>query len=262
MKNYPMIMLCLLATFSMTAQDWQSLTVPLSTPGKRGRLEIQNMKGPVTVKGADRQNLLVKYQALGSQEIKVEDVGGGLKKISGGFSNLEVSEKNNRVEIQSNNFNKGMKIEVEVPADFDLDIHTMNHGNVWIENIRGEATIEALNGRVDAMKISGSVVASSFNGGIRVQFDQLTADTPLAFTNFNGEIDLTLPSSSKADFKFKMMQGDIFTAFDMDIKPEMIKQKEEGGFSLDGWMVGKINGGGPVVRIESHHGDVYIRKKQ
>ena len=260
MKSYITFLTCLFLAWSAGAQDMQSLTVPLTTPGQRGKLKVQNMKGSVTVTGSNRQDVLVRYQPIGSQGIKLEDVGGGLKKISGGFSNLEVSERNNRIDIESNNHTRGMKIEVEVPVNFDLEINTFNHGNVWIEDIKGEVTVEAHNGRVDAKKISGSVVASSFNGGITVQFDQLTANTPLAFTNFNGEIDITLPTSTKADFKFKMMQGDIYTAFDMDIKPEMVKHKEDGGFSLDGWMIGKINGGGPEFRIESHHGDVYIRK--
>ncbi len=260
--KYLIIILVTSLFLPLRAQEMQTINIPLSDPGKRGRLEVQIMKGPVTVIGTSRKDVLVKYQPMGSQGIKMEDVGGGLKKISGGFSNLEISESHNRVDVESHNMNKGMKVIIEVPVSFDLEINTFNDGNVLVENIKGEVTAEAHNGKIEARKISGSVIASSFNGGIKLQFDELAANTPLAFTNYNGEIDITLPASTKADFKFKMMQGDIYTAFDMNIKPVMLKNKDEdsGGFSLDGWMSGTINGGGPEFRIESHHGDIYIRK--
>lgn len=87
----------------------------------------------------------------------------------------------------------------------------------------------------------------------------------MAFTTYVGVVDITLPSTAKAGFKLKTESGDIYTDFDMKLeqsKPTKKTDKRESGFTtlIDGWISGKINGGGPEFRIENHFGDVYIRK--
>ncbi len=41
----------------------------------------------------------------------------------------------------------------------------------------------------------------------------------MASTSFNGDVDVTLPASAKANLKLRTDQGEIFTDFDVQIRP-------------------------------------------
>jgi hypothetical protein len=88
----------------------------------------------------------------------------------------------------------------------------------------------------------------------------------MSFSTLNGDIELILPSSTKANFKMKTDMGEIFTDFDMAIQqqdPKVEKDNSSGTYkvSLTKWVYGEINGGGPEITLQSMHGDFYIRKK-
>ena len=45
------------------------------------------------------------------------------------------------------------------------------------------------------------------------------ADKAMAFTSFNGPVDVTLPATIKANLKMRSDQGEIFTDFDVQLRP-------------------------------------------
>jgi DUF4097 and DUF4098 domain-containing protein YvlB len=88
----------------------------------------------------------------------------------------------------------------------------------------------------------------------------------MSYSTYNGDIDLTLPAATKATFKMKTEQGEIYTGFDMDITssgPVQKKDTRSGTFKIviDDWKKGNINGGGADVTMKNYNGDIYIRKK-
>lgn len=264
MKNM-IIFWCLLLGISMQAQEGKQFTIDLSTPGKKGVLKMQNQKGPVAIKGTNRKDILIKYSSVEDENIKMEKQDNGLTKISGGSPGFEVIERDNKVSIESGFLSqKGLKFDIEVPTEFDLEIQAFMGGDVKVENIKGEVVIENFNGGIEASNISGSLIANSFNGSIKASFNQISTDTPMAFTNHNGDVDLSFPASLKATFKVKTEMGDLYTGFEMDVKQEeMKKENKEGKWQhafLGGWINAQVNGGGPEIKIKSHNGDVYIRK--
>jgi hypothetical protein len=82
---------------------------------------------------------------------------------------------------------------------------------------------------------------------------------------------VTLPGTLKADVKMSSEQGDIYSDFKVQVKPQPIKTKEadegeeeeEGKFRImfDKTIYGAINGGGPEFTFKTFNGDIYIRKK-
>ena len=134
-----------------------------------------------------------------------------------------------------------------------------------MENISGEVVADNYNGRITAQRIAGSLVADTYNGAITVTFTSVTSNTPMAFTTYNGDVDLTFPSSIKASLKMKTSQGDIYSGFDFEpVTSGPVTKKSEGSSTtkvyLDEWIKGNINGGGPEVMIKNYNGDIYLRK--
>ena len=66
----------------------------------------------------------------------------------------------------------------------------------------------------------------------------------------------------------KSQQGDIYSDFDVTLKPAPQKPAEEAAksgkgkyrISFDRFLTGAVNGGGPEFTFNTFNGDIYIRK--
>lgn len=266
-KQFSILTIVLFITSTvLSAQDSGEFTVPFSDPAKRGKLKAHLNVGSITIKGSARKDVLVKYTSLVKQQKRTDQNKDGLKMISAGTMDLEVSENNNFVKVSSGSWNNGLNLELEVPSGIDLQVHTYNDGVLTIRNIQGQVELSNYNGEIYAYDISGSVVATSYNGEIKVTFDKIGDGAPMSFTTYNGDVDLTMPANLKASLKMKTSQGEIYTGFDVNlVKTGPIQKKDDksGTFkvTIDDWVKGDVNGGGPEFMIKTYNGDIYVRKK-
>lgn len=242
-------------------------TVPLSDPSKKGKLIVDINYGSITVNGTGRKDVLVKYTEAKEEKRRGDgEDNGGLKRIAGGGLDLEASENNNEVRVESTSWSNKVNLELEVPSAMSMELHTYNGGAIIVTNVTGSLELENYNGKISALNISGSVVASTYNGEITVTFDKYSEGTPMSFSTYNGDVSLTFPAATKASFKMKTQRGDIFTDFDMKVTssgPVKTKDTRSGTFKLviDEWKRGDINGGGAETSLQTHNGSIYIRKK-
>ncbi|MEJ7644008.1 MAG: DUF4097 family beta strand repeat-containing protein [Chryseolinea sp.] len=247
------------------AQSENEFTVPLSDPSKRGKLKAHINYGSITVKGTARKDVLVRYTSQ-SDDDERQATKNGLKRIGGGGLDLEVVESENNVKISSDSWSSKLKLEVEVPIGMDLDVKTYNDGDLIINNIQGALELTNYNGEITALAVSGSVIATTYNGGIKITFDKVTDGTPMSYSTYNGDIDISVPSGLKATLKMKTEQGDIYSDFDVDFKSSGPVQKKDvkGGVYkvvIDEWKRGDVNGGGPEITMKNYNGDIFLRKK-
>lgn len=274
MKRGIVTAMILLSAWMASAQGGNEFAIPFSDPAKRGKLKAHLNYGSITVKGTARKDVLVKYVEVADDDHDHDDdrhkkgnsEKEGLKRISGGGLELSASENANLVKISSGSWNVKTNLEIEVPSGIDLNVSTYNDGDLMITNIQGEVELTNYNGEITALNISGSVVATTYNGDIKVTFDKVTEGKPMSYSTYNGDLDLSFPAATKATFKMKTDQGDIYTGFDMNITSSgPVKQQDPktGSFKLkiDEWKKGDINGGGPEITMKNYNGDIYIRKK-
>ncbi|MDN5203554.1 DUF4097 family beta strand repeat-containing protein [Fulvivirgaceae bacterium BMA10] len=248
------------------AQKEGKLEIPLSDPGQRGKLSADIHIGSIKIIGYEGRNVVVNYKSRQGKVKKAPAEKDGLKRISGSSFDLEASEEDNYVVVESDSWTQGVDLTIQVPKNFDINVSTYNNGEVHVTDVVGEVNAENYNGKITLEKISGSVTADTYNGDIKVTFDKITADTPMAFNTYNGDVDLTLPSSTKAEFKMKTQRGDIFSGFDLQMKNDQpaINNREKSGKQykvvINNWVRGVINGGGPEFTIKNYNGDIYLRK--
>ena len=268
------IITCLVCLSSaVMAQGGNEFTIPLTDPAKRGKLKAHLNSGSITVKGAARKDILVRYKQEEDEDDDHDhdhdnksNSKDGLKRVSGGGMDLEAAENDNYVVIKSDSWNNSINLEIEVPAGFDVEAHTYNDGDLMMTNLQGKLELTNYNGEITALNISGSVVATTYNGEIKVTFDKVTDNTAMSYITYNGDVDLTLPATFKASMKMKTEQGEIYTGFDMNVVstgPKKVEDKNKGSFRIviDDWKKGDINGGGAEVTVKTQNGDIYLRKK-
>jgi hypothetical protein len=257
----------LLIAGAVFGQSSNEFAVPLSDPGKRGKLKAIINFGSVTVKGTARKDVLVKYSAANDDDDNERNqTKNGLRRIGGGGMDLEVTENGNTVTIHSGSWNNKLDLQIEVPSGMDVELKTHNDGDLEVSNIDGGADLTNHNGEITAMNISGSVIATTYNGEIKVSLDKVKEGTPMSFTTYNGDVDITFPAAIKATLKMKTEHGDIYSDFDVTFKntgPVQKKDTKAGVYKvvIDEWKRGDINGGGPEFTLRNYNGDIFVRRK-
>mgnify|MGYP001791454062 CR=1 FL=1 len=261
------VLIVYLLAFGMAvAQSDELLAIPLSNPGEPGEIRVQLVRGGITIRGYDGQEVIVQTSADEDYYEDDERERNGLRKISsGGNLSMEAIEENNRVTIKSRSPQSTVNLDIQVPRNFSVKAKTVNDGRLLIENIIGEIEASNVNDDIELQNISGSAVVNTVNGEVTVVFDEVTPDTPMSFTTLNGDIEVTMPTATPMLAKMKTLNGEIYTDFDMDVKAtDKRESSNEGGVyrvKIDKEVTGTVNGGGPEMYFKSHNGDIIIRKK-
>lgn len=272
-KNFiTAVAMLFLAGTILSAQEVnrEELTIPLSNPGQTGKLECGLVNGSIKITGYSGNEVhVVAIQPM--KKIKVEEDPGdpqkaGMKKITASSFSISAEEEDNKVEIHSDSWKSAINLEIQVPMKFDLDVGTVNSGDITVENVEGILEVSNVNGSITLTNVSGSVVTNTVNGDVKVTMNRLDASTPMSFTSFNGDVDVTLPASAKATAKLKSTMGDIYTDFEVNFesrKAKVDESDEEGTYkvSVDEYVYGNLNGGGPEFFFKTYHGDIFLRKK-
>ncbi|MGB0523144.1 MAG: DUF4097 family beta strand repeat-containing protein [Flammeovirgaceae bacterium] len=266
MKKLILFLLCFYS-FAGIAQEKtvKKIPVPLSNPGKKGKLTVELIKGSITVQAYGGKEVVV--SAITYEQGKAPSKSdNGMFRIPNNSYGLEIQEKDNHVEVEAESWKRKIDFEILVPKSFDLRLKTINNGNIEVSGVGGELEISNVNGSITLNDVEGSIVSNTVNGKITATLSKVTPDIPMSFTTLNGKVDVTLPTSIKATAKIKSDYGNIYSDFDMKIEDQPIKMEKpkNGGGSkiiMDKWVVGKINGGGPELMFKNMHGDIYIRKK-
>ncbi|MEX0719223.1 MAG: DUF4097 family beta strand repeat-containing protein [Balneolaceae bacterium] len=272
MYFYP-ILVVVVSLISGTAIAQNDLRVPLSNPGKAGSLIINAVfSDEIVVRAHQENDVIVRYD--GNKKTDQRDTSrNGMRRISSGGVGLEVTENNNEVIVKTGPMPSDLELVVFVPQNFSLKLNA-TQGDVQIDGLEGELEINSVNGDIELTNISGSVLVNSVNGDIEVDFVRIRENVPMSFTGVNGDIEVAFPANAKFSAKMKTEWGDVYTNFDMAIdrsssatevnnsnSNNKIRNNEKYKVTVNKWVLGEVNGGGPEFLFKTLHGDISIRKK-
>lgn len=259
-------------TLALAQPAPERVTVAFSDPSRPGTLRVRLVSGHITVRGANRKDVVVDSRARANGKRNPQrDTAGGLRRLGQGAS-MNIEEQNNVMSIGTSNVNRTVDFEIQVPTRTNLRLSTVNNGTILVDSVDGELEIENVNGPISAMNVAGSIVASSVNGRVMAMMTRVTPNKPMAFTSVNGDIDVTLPPSVKANLKLRSDMADVFTDFDVQIQPATPAAAVEdtrfsagsrGGrlrIEVDKFIYSAVNGGGPELEMRTFNGNVYVRK--
>lgn len=257
------IMISLLLS-SVTAYAQEQIVIPLSNPGEPGQLELGIVRGSISVVGTDGEDVVINYSNGENYNDNSPQVKNGLRRISDNSIGFEVTEDDNEVEIGGAPPQADVNFSISVPRNFSLYLSTVNGGDVKVENVNGEMEISNVNGDVTLTNVAGSASVNTVNGDITASFNRI-GDNPMAFTTVQGDIDITLPENASLMAKMRSEWGEVYTDFEMNINRSNRENIEADSdvyrVSVNNWISGNINGGGPEYLFKTLRGDIYIRKQ-
>lgn len=281
------VLLFSLAGFAQN--DIEKIIIPLSKPGARAIIELDQVNGDITVTsysgseviieasfgGMNKQNNHNHDARVGTREYdrnhdardgergndREKELPAGMKRIASNPLELRASEEDNIISINTESWKRKINLNIKAPANTDLTLSTV-HGVIKIDGMDGQHDISSVNGEIEAYNISGSLVSNTVNGDITVTFKSINRN-PMSFVTLNGDVDVTLPAAIKATAKMKSDRGEIYSDYDMSIersKQEVRKNKGEYEVSVNAWVYGMMNGGGPEYTFKNMNGDIIVRK--
>ena len=242
------------------------VTVPLTDPSRPALLDVSLVQGSITVRGASRKDLLVTARPNEDRPRRASEPDAtGLRRIpqTAGF---RITEESNRVRIHADSPNRAIGFDIEAPAHTNLKLSTVNGGEILVENIEGDLEVSNTNGSITLNSVAGSVTAGTTNGNVRATLRGVTAQKGMAFTSLNGTVDVTLPSTTKANLRLRSDRGDVYSDFDVQLAPAapvVEESRSSNGryrISRNRSIVGAINGGGPEFELRTFNNNVYVRK--
>jgi DUF4097 and DUF4098 domain-containing protein YvlB len=154
-------------------------------------------------------------------------------------------------------------------ADKGVDCETVT-GRINVQNITGDAFMETVTGRITASQIRGSIEATVVTGRIELKEvsearvvdgntvtgaviyeGKINSDGRYTLKTHTGRIEMTLPEDSGFDLEANTFSGSIESDFDIKISGKISKKR----------ISGAVNKGGPLVKLSTFSGDIYLKKK-
>ncbi|PJJ84198.1 DUF4097 family beta strand repeat-containing protein [Mucilaginibacter auburnensis] len=267
LKTLILLFTCIAVYRPAMAQTEQKaqLTIALSDPGKPYRINVSLLKGSINVAGYDGKDIIVEILPDASKSKAQTSEAGGMRVIGGSSNSVVANEKSNRVNISGSVNGKSSDLKIRIPRNASsIKLATVNGGSITANDVGGDIEVNNVNGGIKLTNVSGSVVANTTNGNLMVAFKSADPNAAMAFSTFNGVVDVTLPATLKANVKLHTDHGDVLSDFDVAVAPSTpsVTKSKDGTFrySDQEWLTGKIGGGGPELMMKTYNGNIYIRK--
>ncbi len=222
---------------------------PLSA---QGRVEIENINGPVHITAWDRD------------EVKVDAIKSARSQQRLDEARIEVRAEQNDLSIRTeypdhdHTFNFGgddhdnpasVEYTITVPRQARLDEIKLVNGRLDVQDVTGEVHASCVNGRIQAHNLQGAVHMNTVNGELEASFEQLPPSA-VRLSSVNGRLRVTLPSDAKAEVKATTVSGSISNEFGLPVT-----RHQYVGHSLHG----QLGGGGTMVKLSTVNGAIEIR---
>lgn len=249
----------LMSIFSITLVA-QSFTYKPNGSLSDTKVVIKNFFADIEVKGTSASEIVIETEDYEG----IPERAKGLKPLSAtGPENtgigLSVVQEGNEVIISaaSRNANDGEYV-LNLPKGMKLnaDLSSWQAGDFSVTGMAGEIEVKSHSGDLIFTEVTGPVVAYSLSGDIEVVFSTVNQSTPTSISTTSGDIDITIPATTKGNFEMKSISGEIYTDLDFKFSDDQDLKRFGGGMAARS----TLNGGGVALAFKTVSGDVFIRK--
>lgn len=205
------------------------------------------LNGGMTIKGAARQDILVRARVQTSAETEAEaqSIARQIVIHTGGGRIIADGPTRERKR------NWSVSYEILVPQRSDLTLKAHN-GGIRISDVRGEIEFEALNGGVSLNRLAGNVHGHTANGGLSVVLaGERWEDGQLDASTVNGGVSMAVPDNYSARLETATVNGHIRVDFPVTVHGE-----------IDHQLAIELGSGGSLVRAVTTNGGVSIKRKE
>jgi hypothetical protein len=155
---------------------------------------------------------------------------------------------------------------IKVPYHMNLNISTVNKGDITVESVSGSMRVNNVNGRITIKDAKAGVRAHTINGDLTVNYLEVPTGGSDFYT-LNGKLSVTFPQSLSADLQFKSWNGSFYTDFPKwEVLPAKVTKNvaKKGAGTEYQLIIDKqirIGEGGRLFKFETMNGNIYIKRQ-
>src|SRR5882762_4520529 len=254
MKKSLMILLCLpLLANAQSFTDKITRELKFEKAGGSNTLILANINGSMKVQGYEGDKILIEAERTikaktdarleqGKNEMKLQQidrvdtlivyVSGGCNSF-GYRSNRRHNHHGWSYQWDCNNgdcnppYDYTFNFTVKVPSGINVEVSTVNDGNVTIENVKGIVKAENVNGAIRLTALAGQTYASTINGDVDVEYSR-NPNEDSRYYSLNGDINALFVKGLAANMNFKSFNGDLYTNVqNLEGMPAVIEKKQD-----------------------------------
>jgi DUF4097 and DUF4098 domain-containing protein YvlB len=214
-----------------------------------GRIELDNINGAVHISSWDRNE--VKVDAVKYADTK-ERLDEAKIEIDSSKDYLSIRTKyrdhDNTWNWGSHHNPAGVEYTLTVPRSARLDEIKLINGSLDVTGMSGEVHASCINGRLEAKDLAGRAHLSTINGRLDARFDQLSGSW-VELNSVNGEVELTIPSDSKAELEASTVSGGISNDFGLHVNHHRFVGHD---------LRGELGSGGTHIKLSNVNGRIEI----
>jgi hypothetical protein len=269
------------ATFSakIEKKDVIEKTFRFKNPDAKNLIVVDNVWGDICVTGYDGEEIRMKAnKRLSATSDAI------LKEIDKEVT-LDIDEKDDMIELyvdgsfrnddprsrghwrkKYQNIKARYDFEIQIPKETDIELRTVNDGEITVQNVKGDYQVNNVNGGIVMEKIDGSGEAYTVNGDLTIDFEKNPSDD-CRYGSLNGKVQLYFLHDLSADFNLKTFNGEFYFNFPVssllvEASRSAEKKKRRNlckGFQLTAVRAGE---GGPTFMLDGFNGNMYILEKK
>jgi len=283
MKSY-LLALILLAWATVVAAQSQTETIRKTGSFKNANgsrvLSVENIQGFVRIESYNGDQIELVAEKIISAKNQ-DDTAKGLREVEVKLTETADSiyvlveapfifrkkgnSRNIRINLDDLEYEYKVDMTLRVPANINLNVATVNNGDVTLSNVTGDIKARNVNGPIKLTGTTGKADVSTVNGRIDVLFARNpTADC--RFKTINGNVNVQYAPQLNASVSFKSMNGQFYTDLsEVEMMPvRVIKNSETAGggtvYKIDKRQSYKVGNGGPALTFETLNGNIYLKK--
>ena len=172
---------------------------------------------------------------------------------------LSVVENGGNIEVDQISKNSNARYVVKVPKNVMISYsHNTPYGSkLQVRNVESEIEISTNHNSVYLENITGPLTVTTVHGKIEAIFTSLNQSSPTSINSEHGLVDISVPSTTKADLRMSSQWGEIFTDMEIEFDRSDSDLRKLSSTKISG----KLNGGGVSLQLNSTHNNIYLRKK-
>jgi len=215
-----------------------------------GRLEVINVNGIIEVYPASGSQV----EVVARREVRTRTEEEAKARLAKAEMIEDVGPDHVRIEAKPNDQGGSfgphgrvsIQYRVSVPAGLTTSFRTEN-GVIRLENIEGRITVASTNGPIIGRGLSGSVDASTVNGGIEIGLTAVDGDSKIV--TVNGPATVILPPEIDAELEATAVNGGVTTQDGLPLTASDRTSKR---------VTGRLNKGGPRITVQTTNGGVRV----
>lgn len=256
MKKLLLSIVVILLSLSANAQEHK---VSMSS----GKVHIKGVN-EIDIVGYNGSEIIISKLGEDGEECKDEDDdrAKGLREINavGATDNtgvgLSATKSGNELLLEQISNNNDSRFTIKVPKGVSIFYeHSTHNGDlIRLKNIESEIEIDANYNDIEFENLTGPIALNTVYGDIDGTFNKVSSTNDVAIYSVYGYVDVTVPGSTKADFRLSSSYGQMFTDLNLDVVGSQRKDSKK--------ITGSLNGGGIDFSIKASYDNIYLRKKK